>query len=579
MSSKTLSLCVALIFTLVAFAPLASACDTWIAMGDSTYNGRILFGKNSDRPPFDCQPLIYNPQQFWGANATLKLEYIEIPQVGYTYATIGASPYWCYGYEMGMNEFGVVVGNEAVHTYALEQNKLTPPERGLLGMDMLRIGLERGQTAREVMDTITLLLETYGQWGSGAPGQDDNTGSYDNSFIIADSTEAWILESAGRDWVAKRIAEGTDSISNVISLQSDWDEGSIAEGTNFKLLYSNEADPVSLSGESRELRSQRLLDQYSADGDKVTLQEMMAIARDHEVSVPGICMHPIPMLSDSVSAGSWVVSLPSKQGEFIELWWCAYFPCQGIYVPAFFTPYGFPDIASNAGTLGKSVSAPNDVAPDEFKIDSYWWLFKKAADDQMDDERRTSFNSLEQGFIDKLDTMRPETEHLFSSGGWSLAYANLTLFTEESMDSTLSLLISEKLSGIDTESPTITDLKPETGISLSDNNLRASSLFNDNVKVDRSRVRIMLDGTDVTDDSSISSDGFSLNTILNGAKGDAHDLSIEIFDVAGNKASMNSVFSAGGPSGDEGETPGFGAIALLSIVLLAFVVRNIKRKK
>ena len=51
---------------------------------------------------------------------------------------------------------------------------------------------------------MTALLERQGQWGAGAPGGPAAEGAYDNSYLIADAREAWVLETTGRRWVARR---------------------------------------------------------------------------------------------------------------------------------------------------------------------------------------------------------------------------------------------------------------------------------------------------------------------------------------------------------------------------------------
>jgi dipeptidase len=75
---------------------------------------------------------------------------------------------------------------------------------GLLGMDLLRLALERGKTAIEAMHVITTLLEKHGQSGDAERTGEWGKANYHNSFLIADPKEAWVLETAGRYWVAKR---------------------------------------------------------------------------------------------------------------------------------------------------------------------------------------------------------------------------------------------------------------------------------------------------------------------------------------------------------------------------------------
>lgn len=66
-----------------------------------------------------------------------------------------------------------------------------------------RLALERGSSAREALHVITGLLERYGQGGSCR--EDPTPFCYHNTFLLADRTEAWVLETAGRLWAARRI--------------------------------------------------------------------------------------------------------------------------------------------------------------------------------------------------------------------------------------------------------------------------------------------------------------------------------------------------------------------------------------
>ena len=83
-------------------------------------------------------------------------------------------------------------------------------------MVCVRLGLERGGNARESLDVITSHLEKYGQGGACVEGGD---WSYHNSFIIADSSEAWVLETVCQYWVAEKITGMLDRILEYISVK------------------------------------------------------------------------------------------------------------------------------------------------------------------------------------------------------------------------------------------------------------------------------------------------------------------------------------------------------------------------
>ena len=65
----------------------------------------------------------------------LQCTYIEIDQASKTLAVILSKPAWMWGAEMGANEAGVCIGNEAVWTQLNGEDDFT--ER-LLGMDLVR---------------------------------------------------------------------------------------------------------------------------------------------------------------------------------------------------------------------------------------------------------------------------------------------------------------------------------------------------------------------------------------------------------------------------------------------------------
>ena len=202
--------------TVTSKTPLG--CDTFVAFHPCTPKGMAVFGKNSDRPAGEGQSIRRYPAKEHSIDASVAYTYISIPQAQKTFAVLLSQIDWIWGAEHGTNEKGVVIGNEAVWTKVDDEDLAT---KRLLGMDLVRLGLERGSAAKESLQVITSLLEEFGQGGPCAEG--DSSFVYHNSFLIADSKEAWVLETAGRNWVAKHISKGARNISNTLTIRADYD--------------------------------------------------------------------------------------------------------------------------------------------------------------------------------------------------------------------------------------------------------------------------------------------------------------------------------------------------------------------
>src|SRR5437667_5264744 len=336
----------------------------------------MVFAKNSDRPPGEAQVLLAHVARSPGR--ALDTQYLYVPDPG-AHAFVGSHPTWLWGAEHGVNEHGVAVGNEKVWT--VDDPRVLPP--ALLGMDLVRLGLERSRTADDAREVITNALTEHGQGGSGEPGSD---APYFSSFLVADPRGGWIIETSARTWAARPITDGA-AISNRISLSTDWMMASadVEPGVDFDRFRSPTV-PTALA-DHRLAATRACIARRSLGSDDNAIADVVATLRDHgdgPWGAPGsptastarpvpdasaedfrgitVCMH---VHDYQATTASIVVDLRTDAPP--RAWACLGSPCAGVYVP-FFPPavpaaLGDPAQWQRFARLRDRVEADPDALP------------------------------------------------------------------------------------------------------------------------------------------------------------------------------------------------------------------------
>src|SRR5437762_3173202 len=67
--------------------------DTRGATATGTADGSVIFAKNSDRLPDECQHLRVYPSRDWKSGAAVRCQYVTLPQVRRTYRVLGSQPF------------------------------------------------------------------------------------------------------------------------------------------------------------------------------------------------------------------------------------------------------------------------------------------------------------------------------------------------------------------------------------------------------------------------------------------------------------------------------------------------------
>ena len=420
-------------------------CTTVLAAGNATKDGSIILAKNRDLSEYELQWLYRAPRQSHPPGTTVRLQYIEIPQVNTTWAWVGSKSYTKkWGIGMGTNEWGVAVAdNDAPTKEPLEG------ERGLHDNDICRLILERSRTAHEGMLVAGRLIEEYGHSSIG------------QIYWIADSTECWIVECAGHHWAAVRVTDGVAVRANQFQITTCWDAGSedlveyavknrwcnSAVDFNFAVCYSPSEYPYM----SSQTRLERGFDLVEGKAGNLTREDLMRVLADHYEGTPMFeTAHNNEVyrtICSKRTVSSMVVHLnPRLPSEMQLMWYCMSNPCISVFVPVYANVSRIPEPYLTGG-------GPEDIS--SYDPSSAWWVFKKIqllVDDRYDELHgtvRAMWDEFYANVSSETEHLEVELAGLFSDKKADEARGEMDIFVEGKTMEAYSLAIQmvEELSG------------------------------------------------------------------------------------------------------------------------------------
>jgi hypothetical protein len=189
-------------------------------------------------------------------------------QAGETHEIIIDKSYWTWGGEIGVRH-GVAVGNEAIFSNVEEKGD------GLITGDLLRLMLERAKNCEEALQVFGEVLAAHGQGGNCELRGNSH---FDSSYLVSDKSSAYVIESAGREWAARKV-EGVGAISNALTIGSDWQRCSLPQNGNGR----TDSPPPMPTRARRRARARQKVAFEVAEGarGKISLRTMADLLRQH----------------------------------------------------------------------------------------------------------------------------------------------------------------------------------------------------------------------------------------------------------------------------------------------------------
>ncbi len=368
----------------------AAACTTILIGRSLTADGSVIHAHNEDMGNDAVGRLWWAPPATHAAGATLRVPYVELPQAP---ATFG---YWASGnaqgaaglgtsgearpYDsvlVGLNDRGVAMSCNWAHSR--EENR---EGTGIRRYAIRQLLLERATSARHGVELLGQLIETYGQadWGGLI-------------YHLADSREAWVVETTTRNWVARRVRDDEMRVTaNRFRIGADYDLASptlvadaVANGwlgpadepLDFSRVYGQ---PGKMDQPYDSRREERVVELLAAKSGAITPDDLLPVLRDRyegsgfytppqELPVwredldrrPEISRTIGTNLAQSTFVAHLRAGLPVSAGAVMWL---------GLGTPGY---AGYVPLYAGGGSLPPEFSRLEAEESD----DSAWWLFRR----------------------------------------------------------------------------------------------------------------------------------------------------------------------------------------------------------
>ncbi|HPJ25984.1 MAG TPA: C69 family dipeptidase [Synergistaceae bacterium] len=370
---------------ILALSAAAQGCTTVIVGKNRSSTGAVMVAHNEELGMNAAQHLVVVKNQSHEAGSVFST-YSEgsLPQPektwGYIASKVFDKEYYPGDFTTGVNEWGVTIANNMSWTREVpEETAWDTLPGGIIWTEFTQLVLERAKTAREGVELLGHLCETYHL--SADPG---------TMFAVADPDEGWWVEIAREgQWIAVRVPDEVVSVRangyrigsvdledsekvlhspNVVTFAQEKGWYDPAEGPfHFAKAYG---DPWVF--DDYNVLRHTLVEERLGQMGKISPKDLMETLRwnyedteyyveNEETGSPWEGDYrTIARLNTEISA---VVELrkdlPREVGSLI--WWCMNTPKTGVFLPWYFGTTAFPE-AFAKGT-------------DRFDNESAYWRF------------------------------------------------------------------------------------------------------------------------------------------------------------------------------------------------------------